>query len=382
MMEVKIFKLLLLLFYITEAQSYYPPWIRTFKTIQGVPWYDGYFCKDNNDLVLTFMATEVSTYYVWINEVLVAGTEITVKFDAEASIFINHKSYTENNSRFTKEPDTINNIYTFEFTNKTGKLCELFRVEGNTPYHQIHITSLKINGVEKCHNPDMVLYTRSFWKISHEHLVLTAAHCVSRSGRPYNPEILEVALGKNYLYGNDTGAQSVKVFQIILHDEYNHRNLNNNIALLKLMTEARYSNYVQPACLWFDEIYDVIGTHEITGSVVGWGFDGMGTLNKTLNIDTIPQTPDITCVLFQPVFYHELLNGKTFCAGYQNGTTPCNGDSGGAFMACASFEANFDCQKAAQVRKKWWNVVLEARTRFGLPSQRKVSELVGTFKKI
>ncbi|CAH0715068.1 unnamed protein product, partial [Brenthis ino] len=265
MMEVKIFKLLLLLFYITEAQSYYPPWIRTFKTIQGVPWYDGYFCKDNNDLVLTFMATEVSTYYVWINEVLVAGTEITVKFDAEASIFINHKSYTENNSRFTKEPDTINNIYTFEFTNKTGKLCELFRVEGNTPYHQIHITSLKINGVEKCHNPDMEVFgkfhtrynflskapdrfcgrrkinvdnnlqhqiiasesaTGQGWWPWHaalymlqtgmftyicggtllsKHLVLTAAHCVSRSGRPYNPEILEVALGKNYLYGNDTG---------------------------------------------------------------------------------------------------------------------------------------------------------------------------------
>lgn len=55
--------------------------------------------------------------------------------------------------------------------------------------------------------------------------------------------------------------------QIILHNEYNHRSLNNDIALLKLMTEARYSNYVQPACLWFDEIYDVIGTHEVTGSV-------------------------------------------------------------------------------------------------------------------
>lgn len=72
-------------------------------------------------------------------------------------MFQNHNSDTKNNSRFTKEPDNVNNVYTFEFTNKTENLRELFRVEGNTPDHQTYITSLKINGVEKCHKPVMVL---------------------------------------------------------------------------------------------------------------------------------------------------------------------------------------------------------------------------------
>ena len=67
------------------------------------------------------------------------------------------------NSRFTKEPDTIYNIYTFEFTNKSQSLRPIFTVKGNSHYHQIHIISLKINGVERCHEPNMVngiiLYT-------------------------------------------------------------------------------------------------------------------------------------------------------------------------------------------------------------------------------
>lgn len=33
------------------------------------------------------------------------------------------------------------------------------------------------------------------------------------------------------------------------------------------MSEARYNNYVQPACLWFDEIYDTLESYEITGLV-------------------------------------------------------------------------------------------------------------------
>lgn len=57
------------------------------------------------------------------------------------------------------------------------------------------------------------------------------------------------------------------MFEVIVHDEFHHRSLNNDIALLKLMTEARYNNYVQPACLWFDGIYDVSGTYNVVGSV-------------------------------------------------------------------------------------------------------------------
>ena len=57
------------------------------------------------------------------------------------------------------------------------------------------------------------------------------------------------------------------MFQIIVHDEFDYKKLNNDIALIKLATEADFNNYVQPACLWFDDIYDQLDSYEVNGAV-------------------------------------------------------------------------------------------------------------------
>lgn len=70
-------------------------------------------------------------------------------------------------------------------------------------------------------------------------------------------------ISKNYL----KTLHLFQVFQVIVHDAYNHSTHANDIAMLMLRTQATFNNLVQPACLWFDGVYDQIGTHQLTGTV-------------------------------------------------------------------------------------------------------------------
>ncbi|XP_017768292.1 PREDICTED: serine protease gd-like [Nicrophorus vespilloides] len=39
-----------------------------------------------------------------------------------------------------------------------------------------------------------------------------------------------------------------------------------------------------------------------------------------------------SCVSSKPEFFEKFTTNKTFCAGYKNGTSVCNGDSGGGMF--------------------------------------------------
>lgn len=56
------------------------------------------------------------------------------------------------------EPDLINNIYTFVYTNITKmNVPVLMYVQGERPpHHPPYITSFKVNGEEKCAEPILV----------------------------------------------------------------------------------------------------------------------------------------------------------------------------------------------------------------------------------
>ncbi|CAH0715112.1 unnamed protein product, partial [Brenthis ino] len=159
--------------------------------------------------------------------------------------------------------------------------------------------------------------------------LIFAAHCATIRGVAINPEMLGVALGKHKVFGNEITTQDREVHKVIIHEDYAYKTLNNDIALLKLSSEAVFNNYVQPACLWLDDIYDQLPSYEVHGTVVGWGIDQLQKLAKNLRTATMPIVADVTCMRYEPVFYTKMLNGKTFCAGHNNGTSACNGDSGG-----------------------------------------------------
>ncbi|CAH0718452.1 unnamed protein product, partial [Brenthis ino] len=165
-----------------------------------------------------------------------------------------------------------------------------------------------------------------------ETFVLTAAHCVTKVGVPVLPEYLGISLGKTNLIGANENPQEREVFKIIVHENFNHRKLDNDIALLKLTTKVIFNDYIQPVCMWSDRVDKTVPIGEITGSVVGWGFDQTDSFSPTLRTAHIPLVSDEICIKRKPIFYGSFLNGYKFCAGLINGTSVCNGDSGGGFV--------------------------------------------------
>ncbi|CAH2098474.1 unnamed protein product [Euphydryas editha] len=162
--------------------------------------------------------------------------------------------------------------------------------------------------------------------------VLTAAHCVTINGAAVLPENLGISLGKHNLFGGDVGSQEKQVHQIIVHEEFMHKTLNNDIALLKMKSSVEYNSVVQPACIWFDKAEEKLPPGQVLGKVTGWGLDQTESLSRVLREATMPMVQDIDCIRSKPSFYSVILNGKKFCAGHRNGTSACNGDSGGGFF--------------------------------------------------
>ncbi|XP_050356446.1 CUB and peptidase domain-containing protein 2-like [Nymphalis io] len=352
--------------------------------------YEEYFCENNTGIQSKFFPGVKSGYRVVIEKQLEAATEIKVKLDSGASIIFGESIYdpSPNSAKFTHK-DLISNIYGFVLRKNVSKFT--FVVKGrHAPEHPPYILSLKIDGEENCINPNRTyfgnnyLQIKKFWpeapdkfcgrrRINREHtelivsgsasksgnwpwhaaiyrnhrlsvqyicggtlisklLILTAAHCVTINAVPVNHESLGVVLGKTSLITNEITSQERKVYQVIVHDEFEKKTLDNDIALMKLSTEAIYNNYVQPACLWLDTVYDQLDSYEVTGTVVGWGIDQSDSLANDLHEATIPIVSTLTCYSYDPIFYSNILNDQKFCAGNANGTAACNGDSGGGFV--------------------------------------------------
>ncbi|XP_050502493.1 serine protease gd-like isoform X1 [Diabrotica virgifera virgifera] len=161
--------------------------------------------------------------------------------------------------------------------------------------------------------------------ITRYHLI-TVAHCVTRlkTQNALSPSSLMVYLGKYYLkVWSNAGIQDRQIEKIIVHQNYNSRTFNHDIAILKLIEPAEITNYVRPACLWEDNtsLESVIGRQ---GTVVGWGFDETGRVTEQLTKAHMPVVSQETCIYSFPEFYSRFTSDHTYCAGFNNGKTPVN----------------------------------------------------------
>ncbi|KAL1379510.1 hypothetical protein pipiens_014848 [Culex pipiens pipiens] len=154
--------------------------------------------------------------------------------------------------------------------------------------------------------------------------VLTADHCVlDDNGYVLSPKRVFARLGVHNL--NVLNTQTLQHHDIFrIHRFTVSQQLKNDIAVLELSTEAAFNQYVQPACVNREE--DVTGQSAVA---VGWGFTEDDDVSATLKAARMPVVSTTTCLEHDRDTFGQTLDSSLFCAGYTNGTTVCNGDSGG-----------------------------------------------------
>ncbi|KAG5336777.1 LFC factor, partial [Acromyrmex charruanus] len=167
-------------------------------------------------------------------------------------------------------------------------------------------------------------------------LVVSAAHCFYDEvyNKLYNESQYAVAAGKHYRDWNarEKYAQKSLVENIHAGGRYQgaRGNFANDIALLKLKTPFELTTLVRPVCVDWDN------THEReqlqvghSGKVVGWGKDIKGESTTSLQEIDMPFVPYDQCLSTVPQDFRGYLTSDKFCAGHLNGSSVCDGDSGG-----------------------------------------------------
>ncbi|XP_022130766.2 serine protease 41-like [Pieris rapae] len=159
--------------------------------------------------------------------------------------------------------------------------------------------------------------------------VLTAAHCVINNSLPLPSSLIIIGAGvENLKLLNQSGVQLHNAVNVIVNPGYKSEVATADLAIIRV-NAFRYTDYVQPICLWGPS-YDKSDLYGRIAVVVGFGTTEENQLSDTLrSTDTMVQN-DTTCISSQPQFYTSLLNEFTFCAGLDpNPGTISRGDSGG-----------------------------------------------------
>jgi hypothetical protein len=157
-------------------------------------------------------------------------------------------------------------------------------------------------------------------------LVVTAAHCVThaRSKVAISSDKLLVYLGKHNLQKWTGKEQDGKVVDIVVNEEYDPERFYSDIALLKLKEPLKRTNYVRPVCLWaFDS--ELRGIVDKLGSIPGWGYSENGLISDELTYIDMPVVTHETCIWSNRDFFSKITSDKSFCAGFRNGSSICNG---------------------------------------------------------
>lgn len=162
-----------------------------------------------------------------------------------------------------------------------------------------------------------------------DQFILTAAHCLEAGDK----KVSYVFLGDNYLSNNlqESDERVYKVLNRYRHPNYKRPPKYNDIALLKLSREVKFSSFVKPACLHTEDQVD-----QSSLEATGWGLvenEGIQSdILQKVQLDLFDQSDcegvynKYTVRLLPSGIVHSQL-----CAGSKTkkNVDTCQGDSGG-----------------------------------------------------
>jgi len=157
--------------------------------------------------------------------------------------------------------------------------------------------------------------------------VLSAMHCVY-SGKKGWVTNIEAVIGEHNVQQDwETKAkeQVIRVVDIVHRKDYDEKNIENDICILKLGEDVKFSKYVVPACLPSSARNDYTGKSAV---VSGWGAiyeDGPSSKYLKETTVRIVSSRDRTCRGYR-------IDDSLQMCGYAYRTDSCQGDSGGPLV--------------------------------------------------
>ncbi|XP_019773540.1 serine protease gd isoform X2 [Dendroctonus ponderosae] len=173
--------------------------------------------------------------------------------------------------------------------------------------------------------------------ISDRHVV-TAAHCVKQETTRAKASEIVCFLGKLNIrmWATAPDERSVQPDSITVHSDYKPGSADADIAVITFLDPIQFTRMIMPLCLWQGDtdLNKVVGD---IGSVVGWGRDENGDISTAEpRLVNMPIVDHLQCLKGgSSSTVHalvDIVSQNTFCAGFRNGSGPCNGDSGSAFL--------------------------------------------------
>ncbi|XP_024941719.1 modular serine protease isoform X2 [Cephus cinctus] len=165
-----------------------------------------------------------------------------------------------------------------------------------------------------------------------ERVVLTAGHCVWKT----SVDTIKVALAAYSSNFSNLGgdAQILNVERIEVQDSYQDHegNYGSDLALLILNKPPVINSVISPACIDWINTQDVSQRIGDIGLVTGMGVTENDTYSSILRVTTVQLVSDEMCREKQKRDFRKYLTYTSFCAGWGNGTSVCNGDSGGGLV--------------------------------------------------
>jgi len=163
-----------------------------------------------------------------------------------------------------------------------------------------------------------------------KNVLLTAAHCAHYYRKPEkrrDPRKMMVKLGDYNRSWKEVGEQSLKVKKMVIHEEYNYKNLHNDIALLQLERDAQITDTVGTVCV---ADRDIDPRNNPTCYISGWGSTDSSHTTFKLQEAKLPLLTNRVCKKRNRRIIPTML-----CGGFKNydgKVSGCNGDSGGPYV--------------------------------------------------